>query len=257
MTASSRARQVVPGRQDPRALRAPRRGRTTPMCTPSQRGLRATHTRRPCRIIRRLNRPRSDRGTIGFNSLSTTTGSVEVVSPSSRDSRSTWVSTGRPGRSSATLRTTFAVLRPTPGIDTSSDMRSGTTPSKRSSRAAAMPIRFRAFERKNPVAADDVLELLGVCQRPGLREPGTGRTAPESPCSPGHRCTVRKGSLPPAARRDCEWSSSQAASGYSSASNSLVQRARPFGVRGRLTPAVDREGSHGSARRHGSRPPAR
>ena len=38
-----------------------------------------------------------------------------MLSPNRFDSRPTWVSTGRPGRPNATLRTTLPVLRPTPG----------------------------------------------------------------------------------------------------------------------------------------------
>ena len=40
----------------------------------------------------------------------------------------TWVSTGNPGKSKATLNTTFAVLRPTPGRVTRSSIAVGTTP---------------------------------------------------------------------------------------------------------------------------------
>jgi hypothetical protein len=40
---------------------------------------------------------------------------VQHAEPERLLSRPTWVSTGRPGRSKATLRTTLPVLRPTPG----------------------------------------------------------------------------------------------------------------------------------------------
>src|SRR5689334_12762230 len=42
----------------------------------SQRGRRAMHTRRPCRMSRRLNSPRSAAGIIGFNTYSILTASV-------------------------------------------------------------------------------------------------------------------------------------------------------------------------------------
>jgi hypothetical protein len=80
-----------------------------------QRGRRAMHTRRPCRIRRRLNAPHWAAGSRRQTSVSMRTGSVASVRPSSRVSRVTWVSTGRPGRPKPTLRTTLAVLRPTPG----------------------------------------------------------------------------------------------------------------------------------------------
>ena len=73
--------------------------------------VRATQTALPCRIIRRLNRPHSWAGSIPSSSSSTFTGSVSAVSPSRRLSRPTWVSTGRPGASRATLRTTSLPFR--------------------------------------------------------------------------------------------------------------------------------------------------
>jgi len=63
-----------------------------------------------------------------FTSCSIRTGSVSVVIPSRAVNRCTWVSTGNPGRPSATDRTTFAVLRPTPAKDVRSSMPPGTTP---------------------------------------------------------------------------------------------------------------------------------
>src|SRR4051812_46910432 len=61
------------------------------------RGFRASHTFLPWSIRRRLNVPRSDGGTMSFNSCSTLTGSVCVVRPRRTARRPTWVSTGRPG----------------------------------------------------------------------------------------------------------------------------------------------------------------
>ena len=61
------------------------------------------------------------------------------------------MSTGSPGSPKATLRTTLPVLRPTPGIVTRSSSAVGTSPPKRSTTAAAMPMRLFVLERKNPV----------------------------------------------------------------------------------------------------------
>src|SRR5262245_13092685 len=97
-------------------------GQTSASTQRSHAGLRALHTARPCRIRRRLSAPRSCALTSGLRSISIFTGSVSVVRPSRRDSRCTWGSTGRPGSSMATLRTTLAVLRPTPGRVTRSDI---------------------------------------------------------------------------------------------------------------------------------------
>ena len=66
--------------------------------------------RRPWRISRRLRAPRSLGWTVASRSSSIFTGSFAAVSPRRRLSRATWVSTGIPGRSKATLRTTLAVL---------------------------------------------------------------------------------------------------------------------------------------------------
>ena len=118
---------------------------------PAQLGLRAKQTRRPCRISRNEKRPRSSGGTSALRSSSAFTGSVSFVSFSRRDSRPTCVSTGRPGRSNATDRTTLPVLRPTPGSFTRSSSSVGTSPSKSSSSMRAIPSRFFVFERKKPV----------------------------------------------------------------------------------------------------------
>ena len=63
-----------------------------------------------------------------------------------------------------------------------------------------MPMRLLAFDRKNPVRADDLLELLGIGRGQVRRASDTGRTAPGSPCSRGRRWTGPTGSWPPAAR---------------------------------------------------------
>ena len=61
------------------------------------------------------------------------------------------MSTGRPGLPNATLSTTFAVLRPTPGSATSSFIVLGISPPWRSTTARAIPSRLRDFALKKPV----------------------------------------------------------------------------------------------------------
>ena len=81
---------------------------------------RRSRPARPCRISRWLNAVHSACGTISMSASSTFTGSVWRVRPSRRDSRPTCVSTVMPGVPKASPRTTFAVLRPTPGSVTRS-----------------------------------------------------------------------------------------------------------------------------------------
>ena len=112
-----------------------------------------------------------------LRSSSTFTGSVSFVSFRRFESRRTCVSTGRPGRPNATERTTLPVLRPTPGSVTRSSSSVGTSPSKRSSNADAIPMRLFVFWRKNPV------EWMSSSTSPGPRAPGrsasgTERTGP-------------------------------------------------------------------------------
>lgn len=89
------------------------------------------------------------------------TGSDSVVMPSRAVRRVTWVSTGKPGRSSATLRTTFAVFRPTPASAVRSSIDPGTSPPWTSTRRDAIANRLRAFDRKNPVACTSVSSSVG------------------------------------------------------------------------------------------------
>ena len=79
------------------------------------RGSRAMHTWRPCSMRRSESSPHSSGGTMAPRSCSIFTGSVSFVSLSRRARRVTCVSTGRPGSSNHTERTTLPVLRPTPG----------------------------------------------------------------------------------------------------------------------------------------------
>src|SRR5918996_143018 len=199
-----------------------------------QRGLCAVHTRRPCRMSRRLSAPRSSARTIGFNSSSTFTGSVFFVSPSRRDSRSTWVSTGRPGSPMATLRTTLPVLRPTPGRVTRSDSLRGTSPPNRSTRAVAMPMRLRVLFRKKPV---DWMICSSSAGSAAARSSGRGYL----PNTDGVTMLTRSSVV--CADRIVATSSSYglecssahrslAVPGYSSARRSATTRARPLGLRG-------------------------
>ena len=81
----------------------------------SQRGRRASQTRRPCQISRCGNRPQSARGTSLTRSRSILTGSSCRVSPSRCESRRTCVSTTTPCGLPSSAATTFAVFRATPG----------------------------------------------------------------------------------------------------------------------------------------------
>ena len=91
-------------------------------------------------------------GTMASTTRSTFTGSVSWVMPRRFTRRPTWVSTGNPGRSRATERTTLAVLRPTPGSVTRSSMRAGHLAAVARRRArAAIPMSDFDFWRKNPV----------------------------------------------------------------------------------------------------------
>ena len=104
-------------------------------------------------------------------------GSVSVVSFRRCDSRVTCVSTGRPGSSNHTDRTTLPVLRPTPGSVTRSSSSVGISPSKRARTACAMPMRFFAFERKKPVDWIDLSTSSGsaTARSAGVGIPGEQR----------------------------------------------------------------------------------
>ena len=65
--------------------------------------------------------------------------------------RNTWVSTAIVGSPKATLRTTLAVLRPTPGSASSAAASRGTSPPCRSMSCRASPTMFFALLRKSPM----------------------------------------------------------------------------------------------------------
>jgi poly(3-hydroxybutyrate) depolymerase len=141
------ARPLRPGRPGYTRLD----GQRSLIAQSSQRGLRASQTRRPCQISRCGKRPQSARGTSLIRSRSIFTGSSSFVSPSRCESRRTWVSTTIPWGLPRSAETTFAVLRATPGSRSRSSKRSGTFPSNSSSRMRIVPRSDFAFWRKKPV----------------------------------------------------------------------------------------------------------
>ncbi len=163
----------------------------------SHRGVRAPHTLRPCRMRRRLKGPHSSGRDQGVEvALDLHRVGLQRSGPADGSARPTWVSTGRPGRPMATLRTTLAVLRPTPGRLVRSSIDDGTSPPKRSVTPWAIPTRFLAFERKKPV--DRIRSSRSSMDAwASASESGTPRTNPASPCSPARRCTGPRGSSPP------------------------------------------------------------
>ncbi len=129
---------------------------------------------------RRLNAPRSAGGIREFNSCSTLTGSFcaaagkASVRCSRWLTRRTWVSTGSPGSSKATLRTTLPVLRPTPGrVTRSSSVGRHLSPEalRHGRRHADEVLGLRTEE---PRRTDELLDVLGVGGGERLRV-GIGR----------------------------------------------------------------------------------
>ena len=102
--------------------------------------------------------------------------------PGAATSRPTWVSTGRPGRPNATLRTTLPVLRPTPGSVTRSSSSVGTSPSKRSTQRLGHADQAPRLVPVEAGRADDLLDARPDRPRRGRAASGSGRTAPASPC---------------------------------------------------------------------------
>ena len=140
---------------------------------------------------------------MALSASSAFTGSVSWVRSRRRDSRPTWVSTGRPGRSIATLRSTLAVLRPTPG------QRDEVLHAARHLAAEALDdtgghadeaLRLVLVEAGR---ADDVLDLERVGDGEVLGRRVAGEQVRASPCSPARRCTGPTGSWRRAARRGC------------------------------------------------------
>ncbi len=114
-------------------------------------GLRAKQTRRPWKISRWESMVHSDFSIRPPTTCSTLTGSSSVVHPRRRTRRPKCVSTVSPGTPNAFPSTTFAVLRPTPGRETRSSRRAGTSPSNRSTSAWPIPMTDWALARKKPV----------------------------------------------------------------------------------------------------------
>src|ERR1700730_17885356 len=115
-------------------------------------GLRAKHNLRPCQMSWWANRIHLSQGIIRIRSCSIFCGSVSFVSSRRRARRVTWVSTTTP---SAILnhvpRTTFAVLRATPGRVSRSFIFGGTCPPKSATIFLAAPTTDFDLFRKKPV----------------------------------------------------------------------------------------------------------
>src|SRR5439155_27061086 len=118
----------------------------------SQRGRRATQTRRPCRIRRSDSAVHSLDGTIRVTCASIFSGTRVFTSPRRLLSRVTCVSTAKPGMPKPAPRITFAVLRPIPGTFTRSSMRGGTSPPNCSTSVRLAAMMRRVLVLKNPVA---------------------------------------------------------------------------------------------------------
>ena len=105
---------------------------------------------------------------MALSSSSTRPGRSAVVRPSRRASRPTWVSTGRPGRSKATLRTTLPVLRPTPGRVTRSSSRVGHLAAEALDQGPGHADQAAGLGPEEPGRADQFLELAGYGPGQGL-----------------------------------------------------------------------------------------
>ncbi len=108
--------------------------------------------RRPCRISVSDVRVQRSGGIAAHNCCSTTIGSSPSAMPMRLATRRTCRSTGSPGMPSAWPRTTFAVLRPTPGSSTSASIVVRHLAAV-IARPAPAPCRCSDFDfaRKNPV----------------------------------------------------------------------------------------------------------
>ena len=80
-----------------------------------QRGARATHVRRPCAWIRCVVRVHDAFGRTSVSWSWISSGSSDLARPRRWLTRNTWVSTAMASSPNALPRSTFAVLRPTPG----------------------------------------------------------------------------------------------------------------------------------------------
>ncbi len=81
-------------------------------------------------------------GTVSTSLRSTSAGVLPGARPVRLATRKMWVSTAMVGSPKATLRTTLAVLRPTPGRDSRSSRRRGTSPPCFSTSVRAMRMMF-------------------------------------------------------------------------------------------------------------------
>ena len=131
-------------------------------------GRRAVQMRRPCWMSAWLIQVQRSFGMIRLRSRSAFTASVWRVQPRRRARRPTCVSTTTPSGVPQTFpRTTFAVLRPTPGRARRASIVRGTSPPcfrHEGLRHAAEGLRLRVEEARRP---DDLLERSGRRRREG------------------------------------------------------------------------------------------
>ena len=178
--------------------------------------------------------PRSLAGIMALSTCSTLTGSSSVVSPSRFERRSTWVSTGSPGRPMATLRTTLPVFRPTPGQGDQVGQVAGDLATEALHQRGGHALDALGLVAEEPGGADDLLDLhrRGRRQVVGGGPPAGERRA--SPCSPARRWSGPRGwwrSGAGRARRG--WGARTAGGrrrGRRRPAGRIVSCARPFGV---------------------------
>src|SRR5262249_48364896 len=125
----------------------------------SHRGRRARQTYRPCRLSQWWAWTLDFAGTTRSSLSATSSGVLPVAMPVRLPTRKMWVSTAMVASPNATLSTTFAVLRPTPGSASNASRVRGTSPPCSSAIFLDNAMRFFALVRKRPMV------LINPCTR--------------------------------------------------------------------------------------------